>query len=149
MVHPLYHEVPPTIVQFPWIQLLNLLPFVCQEPCISISTSWCFQQRHLAFKSPIPLLQLLNYEKKFIAFWMLFTKTPPFSSLQHDEYFIKIISLKEQRVLSSNNVSYDIQVAYSLTSNNILDRVVWQNRISCGHLQIGWIGMVFNKGSIL
>lgn len=56
----------------------------------------------------IPLLQLLNYEKKFIAFWMLFTKNPPFSSFQHDEYFKKIISLKEQRVLSSNNVSYDI-----------------------------------------
>ena len=45
----------------------------------------------------IPLLQLLNYEKKFIAFWMLFMKTPPFSSFQHNEYFIKIISLKETK----------------------------------------------------
>ena len=26
----------------------------CQEPCSSISNSWCFQQRHLGFKFPTP-----------------------------------------------------------------------------------------------
>ena len=38
--------------------------FLCQEPYNSTNTFWCFQPKHLRFKSPLPTIELSNKKKK-------------------------------------------------------------------------------------
>ena len=43
-----------------WLFKFNILSMFCQEPCSSISTSWCFQLKLLGFKSPLANFQIIG-----------------------------------------------------------------------------------------